>query len=318
MVTNPNKLKTQKSFSQKAYLSSYPYNLIQSGNLEKYCKILTEFKFIEAKINHPELGIQALTNDYDLINDIETNQEYDPHKVKALKLIQGTLKLSAHIISKDSKQLASQLQGRLLGNKIPEIQGLLAQVRQRQTGPWLRPLTPNLTPPGGHLLRTLNGHNDWVRAVAVTPNDKQVISGSSDNTLKVWNLETGEELFTLKGHNDWVNAIAVTPNGKQVISGSDDNTLKIWNLETGEELFTLNGHNASVRAVAVTPNDKQVISGSSDETLKVWNLETGEVVTTFTGEGSIYCCTVAPDGVTIVVGEVSGRLHFLRLEGIDG
>ncbi|MBW4666961.1 MAG: hypothetical protein KME60_05830 [Cyanomargarita calcarea GSE-NOS-MK-12-04C] len=234
MVTIPNKIKAQKSFSQKAYLGSYPYNLIQSGNLEKYCKTLTEFKFIEAKINHPELGIQALTNDYDLIDDIEKNQEYDIQKVKALKLIQGTLKLSAHIICKDSKQLASQLQGRLLGKKISEIQALLAQVRQGQTEPWLRPLTPNLTPPGGRLLRTLNGHNDLVNAVGVTPNGKQVISGSVDNTLKVWNLETRE------------------------------------------------------------------------------------VVTTFTGDSPIYCCAIAPDGVTIVAGEKSGRLHFLRLEGIDG
>ena len=94
MVTITNKLKAQKSFSQKAYLGSYPYNLIQSGNLEKYCKTLTELKFIEAKINHPEFGVQALINDYDLIDDMETNQEYDPQKVKTLKLIQGTLKLS--------------------------------------------------------------------------------------------------------------------------------------------------------------------------------------------------------------------------------
>jgi WD40 repeat protein len=98
-----------------------------------------------------------------------------------------------------------------------------------------------------------------------------------------------------------------------VISGSWDNTLKVWNLETGEEQFTLTGHSKWIRAVAVTPDGKQVISGSYDNTLKVWNLVTGEVLATFTGESPIACCAVAPDGMTVVAGEASGRVHFLEL-----
>jgi WD40 repeat protein len=141
-----------------------------------------------------------------------------------------------------------------------------------------------------------------------------VISGSWDNSLKVWNLVTGEELFTLTGHNNHVSAVAVTPDGKQVISGSHDNTLKVWNLEMGESQFTLTGHSGWVDVVAVTPDGRQVISGSSDNTLKVWNLVTGEMIATFTGESPIKRCAVAPDGVTVVAGEDSGRVHFLRLQ----
>ena len=65
----------------------------------------------------------------------------------------------------------------------------------------------------------------------MTPDSKQVVSASIDTTLKVWNLETAEEVFTLTGHTNWVNAVAVTLDGKRVIFGSRDNTLKIWNLE---------------------------------------------------------------------------------------
>jgi WD40 repeat protein len=101
-----------------------------------------------------------------------------------------------------------------------------------------------------------------------------------------------------------------------VISASSDYTLKVWNLATGKELFTLKGHSYSVNAVAITPNGQQVISASSDYTLKVWNLATGEVIATFTGDSSIYCCAVAPDGMTIVAGDGSGRVHFLRLQGM--
>jgi WD40 repeat protein len=85
-------------------------------------------------------------------------------------------------------------------------------------------------------------------------------------------------------------------------------------LATKAEIFTLNGHSNWVNAVAIAPDGKLAISASKDNTLKVWDLETREIIASFTGESSIMCCAVAPDGVTIVAGEASGRVHFLRLE----
>jgi WD40 repeat protein len=83
----------------------------------------------------------------------------------------------------------------------------------------------------------------------------------------------------------------------------------------GPLLRTLEGHSGSVNAVAVTPDGRKAVSGSFDNTLKVWDLEKGEVIATFTGESPIFCCAIASGGVTIVAGEKSGRMHFLRLEG---
>lgn len=54
-----------------------------------------------------------------------------------------------------------------------------------------------------------------------------------------------------------------------------------------------------------------------DNTLKVWDLESGSAIATFIGDGALFCCAVASDGVTIVAGEASGRLHFLRLGNIE-
>lgn len=163
-------------------------------------------------------------------------------------------------------------------------------------------------------LFTLRGHRDWVTAVTVTPDSKYLISGSRDNTLKVWNLKTRKECCTLKNHKSWVNTVCVTPDGRQVISGSRDTTIKIWNLKTCEEIFTIKGHSDSVESVVVTPDGKYLISASSDSTLKVWNLENQKVIASFTGDSALCCCAVAPDGVTIVTGEASGQVHFLRLE----
>jgi tetratricopeptide (TPR) repeat protein len=68
--------------------------------------------------------------------------------------------------------------------------------------------------------------------------------------------------------------------------------------------------------VAIAPDGKTAISASEDRTLKIWDLLTGKEVASFSGEGAFDCCAFAPDGVTVVAGDASGRVHFLRLEGM--
>ena len=220
----------EKLYCQSAYLG-LPLNYVKYGNLEKYYQILTDFNFMMAKLQHPDFGLQALIDDFDFVDDSEalTHPEYNSEKVKALNLIQAVLWISADILTLDKTQLAEQLLGRLLHFNIPAIQGMAEVAKQWKAAPWLRPLTSCLTPPGRVLLRTLNGHSSSVNAVAVTADGKRAISGSDDNTLKVWDLTTGEEQFTLKGHSDSLNGVAITPNGKRVIFSSDD-TIKVWDL----------------------------------------------------------------------------------------
>jgi WD40 repeat protein len=87
-------------------------------------------------------------------------------------------------------------------------------------------------------------------------------------------------------------------------------------LYSGKELKTLTGHTNWVQAVAITSDGQLAISASRDNTLKVWDLSSGEVVTSFSGDGELYSCAFAPDGLTIVAGGDSGQVHFLRLEGV--
>jgi WD40 repeat protein len=322
MVRSNEKVVARSPDLKRARLAALS-NLVKSkksGHLEKYHQLLTDFNFLAEKINHPEFGVQALMDDYDLIEELPLEREeppqpsslklrlvrgenisLHPEQVKTLKLIQGALRLSAHVLAKDKTQLAGQLLGRLQCFEVPEIQEMLAVAKQWKDKPWLCPLTPSITPPGGRLLRIFTGHRDSVNAVAVTSDGKRVISGSSDTTVKVWNLDTGEEVFNLTGHRDSVNAVAITSDGKRVISGSSDTTVKAWNLDTGEEVFNLTGHTGSVNAVAVTSDGKRVVSGSSDITVKVWNLDTGEETLTFTGHcDSVNRADVTPDSVTAV------------------
>jgi WD40 repeat protein len=112
--------------------------------------------------------------------------------------------------------------------------------------------------------------------------------------------------------------VAIAPDGLTAISASRDQTLKIWDTETGTELLTLTCHTYSLNAVAIAPDGKTVISASDDNTLKIWDLLSGEEVASFSGEAGFDCCAIALDGVTVVAGDTSGRVHFLRLEGISG
>ncbi|MCC3437954.1 tetratricopeptide repeat protein, partial [Microcoleus sp. PH2017_05_CCC_O_A] len=104
--------------------------------------------------------------------------------------------------------------------------------------------------------------------------------------------------------------------GLTAISASGDKTLKIWDTQSGTELLTLTGHTNSVTAVAIAPDGLTAISASRDNTLKIWDLLSGKEIASFSGEDSFNGCAISPDGMSIVAGDASGRVHFLRLEGM--
>ena len=165
------------------------------------------------------------------------------------------------------------------------------------------------------LIRYLKGHSGWVRAVAVCPDGKTALSGSSDRTLIVWDLETGRQIRTLKGHSGYVSAVAVCPDGKTALSGADDQTLIVWDLETGRQIRTLEGHSSSVNAVAVCPDGKTALSGAEDKTLIVWDLETGKPLLQLSLVDEVRALAVSNN--RIVAGLANGNLEIFELIGSE-
>jgi len=233
---------------------------------------------------------------------------------EALDLIHGALWLSSHVVEKDPGQFASQMVGRLLPHQeLPAVQQFTHSLIKAAPTPWLQPLHPALDPPGTALQRTLAGHSGEVNGVAMGADGWRAVSASEDQTLKVWDLETGRELRTLVGHSAEVNGVVVSADGRRAVSASGDETLKVWDLKTGRELQTLAGHSGAVYGVAVSADGQRAVSASGDHTLKVWDLETGAVVATFTCDAAALCCAFAGDR-RIVAGDESGRVHFLSLQ----
>ena len=80
--------------------------------------------------------------------------------------------------------------------------------------------------------------------------------------MRLWDVQTGEQLATLKGHTDGVYSVAFSPDGSTLASGSADNTVRLWDVQTGEQLRTLEGHTDGVTSVAFSPDGSTLASGS--------------------------------------------------------
>jgi WD40 repeat protein len=174
-------------------------------------------------------------------------------------------------------------------------------------------------------IRTLTGHQDVINSVVISHDRQYIISCSSDKTIKIWDLVTGELTYTFTGHKNSINAVAISHDDRYIVSGSyeeiklwnlqsqhlvynlrehddwvntlaishDDKyivsgsyqTILVWSLQTGKLLRTLNEHQDWVNAVAISHDDRYIISGSGDRTIKIWDLATGKLLHTFTKQG---------------------------------
>ena len=240
---------------------------------------------------------------------------WSPSDQEALSLLQRALRLSAHILAVDKLELAGQLTGRLSISNHPAIQTLREEGRQQTAHPWLRPVTSALLQATSPIVFVLSSHAYPVRAVAVTPDGKRALSAAEDRTLKVWDVETGEDLHTLRGHTDSVLAVAVDPDGRFAVSGSQDKTVRVWDLETAEQVLCIEAHDQAVSAVAITPDGLQIVSGSYDATVKVWDLKTGAYCKTLYGHaGGVNALALTPEGSRLVSGSFDRTLKLWDLD----
>ncbi|MEM7373600.1 MAG: WG repeat-containing protein [Bacteroidota bacterium] len=147
-------------------------------------------------------------------------------------------------------------------------------------------------------------HSLPVRAVAISSNPRQYLTGGDDRQLRLWG-EDGELLQTFPATGRRIWTVAFSPDKQLAAAGSEDEGAYIYLLRTGELLTRLVGHTQDVSCLAFAPDGSRIATGSEDGTIRIWNLE-GKEVRKINTRNKILSLAYAPDGTQIVIGTKSG------------
>ena len=197
----------------------------------------------------------------------------------------------------------------------------------------------------GETLVEFKGHSNFCFSVKFSPQGNLLVSGSFDETVKIWDVRSGECVATLPAHSDPVTGVDFNRDGTCIVSSSHDGLIRIWDVATGECLKTIYAEgNPPVTFVKYSPNGKYVLSGMLDGKLRLWNCmgkfasatdtrsnNTGLGISTTQGRGgqctktysghvnSKYCIFSAfnvsnPKRQTIVTGSEDGNVYLYDLQ----
>ncbi len=170
------------------------------------------------------------------------------------------------------------------------------------------------------VLGDFSGHGGTVSSLRMIPSGKLAVSGSSDKTVRIWNLEERKQVHVLDEHEARVHAVGISNDGAIAISGSEDQTARLWEVASGKCIKVLKGHIKAVEAVAISGDGKLALSGGSDNVLKLWDVAAGRELITFQGhEGPVNDLAFAPDASRVV--SVSGSQfsddHTVRIWDVE-
>ena len=168
----------------------------------------------------------------------------------------------------------------------------------------------------GRTLVTYTGHLSAVATVAWSPDGKRIASGSWDQTVQVWDANSGAPQFIYRGHTTNVNAVAWSParTGQRIASASGnsffkgEHSVQVWDAATKAHLLTYQGHTLPVHTAAWSPGGTRIASGGEDKTVQVWDASTTALIFSFSHTSTVNAVAWSPDGKRIA--SASGNLFL--------
>lgn len=264
---------------------------------EGLSELLLDLKWMEAKLNHTDYP--------SLISDYRIGKE-DPQ----IGPIYEALELSSNTLSRDKRQLPTQLYGRLMG--YDEIKSKLFKSAVI-SHPWVRLIYASLITPSENS-QIICKYDTHITAMEII-DDNKVILATNTGEIEIYNLKDGTK-NRLKGHESSISSIA-SLNRNRLVSSSGDKDLVLWDLDNGKIIRTFKGHNDWVNTIAVRC-DGIAVTGSKDNTIKLWNLFQENKSRTI---GEFDVCPTAidfmPEGDRIVCGFYDGTIRIIDMSGYD-
>ncbi|CUM67860.1 uncharacterized protein PRCAT00005569001 [Priceomyces carsonii] len=215
-------------------------------------------------------------------------REFPSEEIKPLKR-----RLEGALDAKDSSEVESELKK----IKLNQEERLKVQ-KQLTKRPWKSIYSERYTleknwRKGIYSTQTLTGHTGGVTCLKF--NRRYLMTGSSDRTVKLWKVDTGECLRTLTGHTGGVKTLVF--DSQKLITGGLDSTIKVWNYHTGQCISTYRGHDDAV--LSVDFSNKTIVSGSADQTIKVWHVDSRTCFTLRGHSGFVNCVKIHPASNTV-------------------
>ena len=150
----------------------------------------------------------------------------------------------------------------------------------------------------GKKIRSLAGNAFC--GLAISPDGKRIVSGSYGRTLKVWDVESCDEVFTLKGGSEAsTRTLSFSPDGRRIVGGG--RRLTLWDANTAEKLFELKMDN-EIRGLVISPNGKQMLGCGFRQSHKLWDAKGRQDVFVLDHPGVVKSAAFSPDGKRIVSG----------------
>jgi WD40 repeat protein len=173
----------------------------------------------------------------------------------------------------------------------------------------------------GKAINRFQGHGEVVRAVTFSPDRKCLLSAggreddmasiSTDNSARLWNTLTGQEIRRFDGHKAYVHTVEFSSDGKRVLTVSRDSTARIWEVETGKELFVFSDLSYLPPSAALSPDGDFVLGViGSGEKIALWDSQSGKMIGTLKAEKGVFSTVrFGPNSNLVVTGSSEGNVR---------